>query len=328
MKLIKTYYIFAVTIAIMALNLASCEKFDDSFALDKAVNEALLPEVDFTASTTDIVQFETIDFSPTVVNPGDLYTWTFKGGSPGTSLMANVNVKYTVKGTYPVSLKIRNASGAKEVVKEGFIKVEGEPLDPAVRVRMNFEQNLFEEYASITASGSVAGYEEGKVNDYAATFNGSSALTIPGYTGVNGTADRTIAVWIKSAASKNSCVTHWGASALGSRATFRMTPAKIRFEYSGGGVTGKTIINDDEWHHVAYTVSGGSVITLYVDGKVDAVHNANPRFTGTGGTGNAGETEVEIGSQLGANFYSGAMDNVLIYNRALTEAEIAKLAGL
>ncbi|WP_223548714.1 LamG-like jellyroll fold domain-containing protein [Aestuariivivens sp. NBU2969] len=327
MKLFKIYSILAIG-TFMALNVTSCDKLDDSFALDKMGNPDLAPSADFTASATSIFQFESINFAPTEINEGDLYSWTFTGGSPSSSSDPSVTVKYSVRGTYQVSLKIRNEFGANEVVKEGFITVEGEPLDPAVRVRFNFEQNLFEEYSEAPGIyGGTPAYEAGKVNDFAFAFDGSNSITVPGYTGVNGTADRTVAVWIKSAASKNSCVVHWGASALGSRATFRMTPAKIRFEYSGGGITGATTINDEQWHHVAYTIKD-NFVTIYVDGNVDATHAANSWFVNTGGTGNAGETEVEVGSQLGANFYSGAMDNVLIYDRALTAEEIATLAGL
>ncbi|WP_242202121.1 LamG-like jellyroll fold domain-containing protein [Aestuariivivens insulae] len=327
MKLFKTYTIIAFA-AIITLNLSSCDKFDGDFALEKEINEELLPSVDFSASTTSIFQFETIDFASATANEGDLYSWTFFGGSPGSSTVPNVSVKYTVRGTYPVSLKIRNEFGANEVVKEGYVTVEGEPLDPAVRVRLNFEQNLFEEYSEqIVSYGGTPAYEAGKVNDFGFTFDGSNSITIPGYTGINGTADRTVAVWIKSSASANSCVAHWGASGLGSRATFRMTPNNMRFEYAGGGITGSTKINDGQWHHIAYTIKD-NLVTLYVDGAVDATHAANGYFTNRGGTGNAGETEVEIGSQLGKLFYSGAMDNVLIYNRALTTAEIAELAGI
>jgi PKD repeat protein len=324
MKLFKTYYIIALGV-VMAINLTSCDKLDDSFALDKNGGDPeLAPSVDFTASTTSIVVFETIDFAPIEVNEGDLYSWIFTGGSPGSSSDPNVTVKYSARGTYPVSLKIRNKYGANEITKEGYITVEGEPLDPAVRVRLNFEQNLFEEYSEAPAVyGGTPAYEAGKVNDFAFSFDGSSSITIPGYTGINGNGSRTVATWIKSSASKNSCVVHWGASALYSRATFRMTPANIRMEWSGGGITGATTINDGLWHHVAYTFDG-STVTLYVDGQVDGV-NSNASAINTGV---AGETEVEIGSQLGNNIYSGAMDNVLIYNRALSPEEIAALAGI
>ncbi|QTD37353.1 hypothetical protein JL193_14815 [Polaribacter batillariae] len=324
MKFFKTYYIIAVFSSIIALNLSSCTKLNNEFALDKNMNTNGLPDAEFTASTTSIFQFETISFAPNSVNEGDLYSWSFPGGSPSESSTANVDVKYTVKGIYLVSLKVRNKNGAVETVKEDFITVEGEPLDPAVRLRFNFEQNILEEYSGNTASyGGAASYvEDAPVNDFAFKFDGKNSITTPEYKGINGNNPRTVAAWIKSAATKNSCVVHWGASALLSRATFRMTPASIRMEWAGGGISGATKINDDKWHHVAYTFDG-STVTLYVDGKVDGVNSNASKIN----TGVAGKTAVEVGSQLGANFYSGLMDDVRIYNKALTIDEIKDLAA-
>ena len=328
MKLFKPYSIFALAVAFMILNLSSCDKLDDSFALDKEVNEALLPDADFTASTTELVQFETVDFAPTTINQGDLYTWSFPGGSPGTSTVANNTVKYTVRGTYPVSLKIRNEFGLKEVVKEGYITVEGEPLDPAIRVRFNFEQNLFEEYSGTVASGSVSGYEAGVVNDFAATFSGNG-ITIDGYNGITGNNPRTVTVWVKTTNTARQGITTWGNSGTFSRNTFVINGnGTVRFEYQGGGQNSTLTVNDGTWHHVAYTYDGIEV-KVYVDGVLDFTRPETRINTGV-----AGDRQITIGSEgasdgsLTFRPYSGAMDDLKIFNRALTAGEIAELAGV
>ncbi len=52
--------------------------------------------------------------------------WQFNGGTPQTSNETNPLVKYDKPGTYKVSLKISNQSGADEVVKTRFVRVLGD----------------------------------------------------------------------------------------------------------------------------------------------------------------------------------------------------------
>jgi PKD repeat protein len=329
-KIMKIYNIksLAIVLWLFALVLSACSPNENGLRKNEGdVDPSLLPDTDFTASATSIFQFETINFSPTTINEGDLYTWSFPGGSPGTSIDPTVEVKYTVRGTYPVSLKIRNDFGAKEEVREDYIIVEGEPLDPAVRVRFNFEQNLFEEYSETVATGALSGYETGVVNDFAGTFNGSG-LTINGYNGITGNNPRTVAVWIKSTTTARSGIATWGAPGTFSRNTFCLAPGgKLRFEYQGGGLNA-TVVADGTWHHVAYTYDGQQ-IAMYVDGVLEATQN-QPSIN----TGVAGDRQITIGSEgtsdgsLDYRVYIGAMDNFILYNRALTEEEIAELAQL
>ncbi|GAA3561869.1 LamG-like jellyroll fold domain-containing protein [Snuella lapsa] len=295
---------------------------------EEHVDPSLLPNADFTASATSIFQFETINFSPSDVNEGDLYSWNFPGGSPGSSISSNVTVKYTVKGTYPVSLKIRNEFGAEEVVKEGYITVEGEPLDPAVRIRLNFEQSLFEEYSEENVTGSVSGYEAGIVNDFAATIDGSG-LTINGYNGITGNNPRTVAVWVKTSNTARQGVATWGNSGTFSRNTFVINGnGTVRFEFQGGGYNSPSSVNDGAWHHIAYTYDGQS-LKIYIDGVVDLSVSESRVNTAV-----AGDRQITIGSEgasdgsLTFRPYTGAMDDFRLYNKALTSEEIEELAGI
>ncbi len=309
--------------------LIACSPNENGYRNESNVDPSLLPDVEVSASTTSIFQFETIDFAPTAINEGDLYTWSFPGGSPGSSTSANVTVKYTAKGTFPVSLKIRNEFGAKEVVKEGFITVEGEPLDPALRIRLNFEQSLFDEYSESNALGSVSGYETGVVNDFAASFSGSG-ITIDGYNGITGNNPRTVAVWVKTTNTARQGLSTWGNAGTFSRNTFVINGnGTVRFEFQGGGYnTPSTVANDGEWHHIAFTYDG-QVLNIYIDGVVNFTANETRVNTGV-----AGDRQITIGSEGAADGsltfrpFSGAMDDFKLYNRALTAQEIAELATL
>jgi len=85
-----------------------------------------------------------------------------------------------------------------------------------------------------------------------------------------------------------------------------------------------SIIENNQWHFVAMSYDGTKV-TLYRDGLADASY---PRT----GTVRTNTNSLAIGrhggdaNQLGDdNFFKGTMDEVRIYNRALTEAEIKQL---
>jgi hypothetical protein len=171
------------------------------------------------------------------------------------------------------------------------------------------------------SAGAVA-YDMRPGGGGAFVFNGSNDLNIPGYTGINGASSRSVALWVKTNGG-NSEVVYWGANSPFSRSSFKIHKAgQIRFEYQGGGHSGTTVVNDGEWHHVAYTYDGDT-IKLYVDGVED--------FTTSGitlQTGSAGETDVYIGSQAGNLNFTGMMDDVRIFTEVLTPEEIKNLSEM
>jgi hypothetical protein len=87
------------------------------------------------------------------------------------------------------------------------------------------------------------------------------------------------------------------------------------------GLNGSATINADEWHHLA-AVYNGSVMQLYLDGKLDATQ------PWTGGIGK-NDSDVLIGenAQQPGRFFNGLIDDVRIYNHALSESEIKALAA-
>ncbi len=77
-------------------------------------------------------------------------------------------------------------------------------------------------------------------------------------------------------------------------------------------------VNDDQWHLLTgvYDATG---VHLYVDGQL--------RATASGQAPNIAPTNLRIGSRAGWNdlFYSGSIDEVMIYNRGLTAAEVTAI---
>jgi hypothetical protein len=72
------------------------------------------------------------------------------------------------------------------------------------------------------------------------------------------------------------------------------------------------------WHHVAYTFDG-TTHRLYLD-------EGTP-VSGTSAPNASGVTRADLGSWNGVGFLNGGLDELRIYNVALTAAQIAKLAA-
>lgn len=88
--------------------------------------------------------------------------------------------------------------------------------------------------------------------------------------------------------------------------------------------TGTTVLQAGVWYHVAAVIGGYQKIKLYVNGvseesytsgTADSIHySQNPFFLGA--------------RKAGTSLFDGLLDDVRLYNRALSQAEIAELAGI
>ena len=94
--------------------------------------------------------------------------------------------------------------------------------------------------------------------------------------------------------------------------------------YNDGWLTGTATLNNNAWRFVAITVSGG-VKTIYVDGNVDAKTGT----TGWNGVASTSANQFWIGDSPDANDgnvpFNGQLDEVMMFNRALTQAEIQNI---
>lgn len=85
--------------------------------------------------------------------------------------------------------------------------------------------------------------------------------------------------------------------------------------------TGTSVINDDVWHHiVAVRENGTNENRLYVDGALQAT-TTSPAYTGT--FESDGAVTMGYYEAVGKYHLSGTLDNIAIFDRALTADEIA-----
>lgn len=86
-------------------------------------------------------------------------------------------------------------------------------------------------------------------------------------------------------------------------------------------VSSNATVNDDEWHHGVFTRDGLS-LKVYVDGTLDNTVVANTLADVSN------STPLKIGDSVCANDYVGDLDEVRVYNRALSAAEAKRLYNM
>jgi len=167
------------------------------------------------------------------------------------------------------------------------------------------------------------------VFDYALDFDGAGDyVNIDGYKGILGTNPFSISAWIKKTTDEDCSIVSWGTDSGRQRADFRLNNDNLRMEHGNGNVQGDIPLDDGEWHHVAVVVQENAAIqypdvTLYVDGQ-----NDTPTDTDDDRFNIVADLDVSIGRRATHNdrFFNGMIDDVRIYNYALSQAEIIAVA--
>jgi hypothetical protein len=97
---------------------------------------------------------------------------------------------------------------------------------------------------------------------------------------------------------------------------FACSGLKIPSGVPWGNLLGKRSVNDGQWHHVA-GIYDGTKMYLIIDGDVDASQPASGRI-------NKNNAPVYIGNnaEQNARFWNGLIDDVRVYNYALTKEEV------
>ena len=180
-------------------------------------------------------------------------------------------------------------------------------------------------------SGDCPEYTIGKVNG-AREFTTATQLNIPNSSifDWNASASFSIEAWIKTdpgdTCAGNQVVIgrqgastnlHWFVGCLeGGHAGFNLIGKNGE---TAGLLSGTSAIGDGNWHHVVAVLDAGpaNVIKLYVDGVKEASAPGNY----TSGFDEAG-IPVNIGHLIEAYHFTGALDELSVYNRALSDGEV------
>jgi hypothetical protein len=154
-------------------------------------------------------------------------------------------------------------------------------------------------------------------------------IKVDDYKGVPGGQSRTTCAWIKTSQALGEIVT-WGEFEVdGGRWVMRINSSGVlNVQVGGGTISGTTVITDGIWHHVAAVLENDGTpnldeVKLYVDGTEEAVPGTSVAIN------TIYSTVVKIGVYGStANYFNGWLDDVRIYNQALSEAEIDELVDM
>jgi hypothetical protein len=215
------------------------------------------------------------------------------------------------------------------------------PVDPGavgLQAHYEFEGNTNDSSGNARhGAGIGTTFVAGKIGQ-AVNLDGLDYVEITGYKGILGSSAVTVTAWIRTSSTgttdtgldSTNAIVGWGPNVAGQRFGFRVDAGRLRAEHHGGNIQGDTLVSDGGWHHVAVTVQENATISypdviLYLDGTDDTrpTIDTDPVFDLT-----AAE-DVRIGSRPAGNdrFFMGQIDDVRIYDRALSPEEIAGSAG-
>jgi hypothetical protein len=150
-------------------------------------------------------------------------------------------------------------------------------------------------------------------------FDGTNDYVACGSVPILGAAPRTLSHWFLTTASADANWVSFGANAVGQLWQTGIYIGSLgALNYSADVTTSATPYRDGKWHHIATLYDGVSVI-LYIDGN---------RIGSGVFTINTGASQLNIGRAItAANYSSVLLDDVRIYSRALTAAEVKLLAS-
>ena len=161
----------------------------------------------------------------------------------------------------------------------------------------------------------------------AGVFNGSSSKIINASSLVTGNSDRTLSAWMKTSNTANTMVlaglgsetgannNQWAIGFLdGTNDTVRI------YGYGGANeVAWASLgvnVRDGQWHHIAVSWNG-SQLSWFVDGSNVLIQPFSHTYATSSG--------VQIGKWSEGNYWSGDIDQVRVFNTALTPLEVEAL---
>jgi hypothetical protein len=171
----------------------------------------------------------------------------------------------------------------------------------------------------------------------AVSFDGiNDFVLVSNWQGISGNAPRSICCWIKTTVGGSIC--SWGEDDSREKWVFKLQSenAKIgtlRTEVNDGFEIGQAVLNDDSWHFVCSILpensSNISNIIHYFDGVMDGVITSDHKgiITKLNNPFRIGR-RISISNIHKDRFFNGLIDDIRIYDRALSAAEVQALYNM
>ena len=127
-----------------------------------------------------------------------------------------------------------------------------------------------------------------------------------------GTGDFSVEAWVKTSSGATQVIV--GGSGSGDF-WLGINTGKAAFSISGTPLTGSTIVNNNQWHHIAGVRQSG-IIYIYVDGVLDGSLANGLSFTTAG-------QSLKLGNFNGIFNFAGEADEIRIWNAAQSAGNIS-----
>ena len=165
---------------------------------------------------------------------------------------------------------------------------------------------------------SNSAYSFDGINDFIQYPQGSN-------TPINIVGDISFGYWIKTTAAEG-IITSFGDQLAGQGGYLsglrdgpaEPSPGQLGYWVGGTWITSSALINDDNWTFIMVTYTGGQ-LKLYVNGNLDSQHSGMPAASWNG------NRTLGKPNYVDARFFSGLLDDFVIYSRALSATEINSL---
>lgn len=145
------------------------------------------------------------------------------------------------------------------------------------------------------------------------SFGDGKSINLPDKT--FGNSDWTVAGWVKTSASSGWVV------GRGEGSDLRIADGKVLFQlYTSSGfqnVYSTTSVNNNSWKHITATRSGNTV-NIFIDGVLNKTQTIS-------GTAEVGFNSIAARTDNSSSGFSGSIDEVYTFSRALSESEVSNL---
>lgn len=153
--------------------------------------------------------------------------------------------------------------------------------------------------------------------------------------------DYTVAMWVKTTSAGGWLISKQGVAGNdghGYRYELKMwvnTAGNVQCElgsttaWSYGGVISTQTINDGNWHFVCLVISGTTVKVFIDTNPATSATSTLPRYANTSSAialgANSASNSSTLSAVSGSGLFSGTMDEIYLYSRALTDGEVETL---
>jgi len=176
-----------------------------------------------------------------------------------------------------------------------------------------------------TVSGATLSTGRNNESNTAYSFDGVDDYIEIGSGMLSGDGEFSILIWINTSSPSGRILTQRDRSGYnGEYMVDLLSDGKIKFSTYRDGykwrVTSSSALNDGNWHHLAFVQqdNGGK---MYLNGSLDQTDNSNGKVYLL----STNKTYLGKDGRNNSSFYTGKVDDLKIYNRALSASEIQTL---